>query len=149
MNEKKGEQSERDIKKSFFKALKSFGSTLPMLLSIVLLIGLFKTFVTPEMIATVFTGNMLTDPILGAGIGSISAGNPITSYIIGGELIKENVSLFAVTAFMVAWVTVGFIQFPAEAKILGKKFAIIRNLLNFIFSILIALATVLTLEVIL
>ena len=149
MNEKKGEQTERDIKKSFFKALKSFGSTLPMLLSIVLLIGLFKTFVTAEMIATVFTGNMLTDPLFGAGIGSISAGNPITSYIIGGELIKEDVSLFAVTAFMVAWVTVGFVQFPAEAKILGKKFAIIRNLLNFIFSILIALATVLTLEVLL
>lgn len=149
MNEKKGEQVERNLKMSFFKAVKSFGSTLPMLISIVLLIGLFKTFVTPEMIAMVFTGNMLTDPLLGAGIGSISAGNPITSYIIGGELIKENVSLFAVTAFMVAWVTVGFIQFPAEAKILGKKFAIIRNLLNFIFSILIALATVITLEVIL
>ena len=147
MNDKKGEQEERDIKKSFFKAIKSFGSTLPMLLSIVLLIGIFKTFVTSEMIATVFTGNIITDPLLGASIGSVSAGNPITSYIIGGELINEGVSLIAVTAFMVSWVTVGFIQFPAEAKILGKKFAIIRNLLNFIFSIIIALATVITLEV--
>ena len=149
MKNEKNEQAERNLKISFFKAVKSFGFNMPMLVSIILLIGLFKTFVTPEMISTVFTGNMLTDPLLGAGIGSISAGNPITSYIIGGELIKENVSLFAVTAFMVAWVTVGFIQFPAEAKILGKKFAIIRNLLNFVFSILIALATVLTLEVIL
>ena len=146
MDNEKNSQAERNLKKSFFKALKSFGSTLPMLLSIVLLIGIFKTFVTSEMISTVFTGNLLTDPLLGAGIGSVSAGNPITSYIIGGELINEGVSLIAVTAFMVSWVTVGFIQFPAEAKILGKKFAIIRNLLNFIFSIIISLATVLTLE---
>ena len=146
MDNEKNSQGERNLKKSFFKAIKSFGSTLPMLISIVLLIGIFKTFVTPEMTSTVFTGNLLSDSLLGAGIGSISAGNPITSYIIGGELINEGVSLIAVTAFMVSWVTVGFIQFPAEAKILGKKFAITRNLLSFIFSILIALATVFTLE---
>ena len=90
MDVKKGEQAERNLKMSFFKAVKSFGFNMPMLVSIVLLIGLFKTFVTPEMISTVFTGNLLTDSLWGAGIGSVSAGSPITSYIIGGELIKEN-----------------------------------------------------------
>ncbi len=119
-----------------------------MILGVVLLLGLFRVFVTNEMINAVFTGNVLRDTVFGALIGSISAGNAIASYIIGGELLKEQVSLFAVAAFIVAWVTVGVIQFPAEVAILGKRFAIARNLLCFMLSILVALATVTTLMVI-
>ena len=133
---------------SLYKALKSFGVTLPVLLGVVLLLGLFKMYVSSELISSVFTGELLRDTALGSMIGSISAGNPITSYIIGGELLKEGVSLFAVTAFIVAWVTVGVIQLPAEAAILGKRFALTRNALSFIFAILVSIATVVTLRVI-
>ena len=58
---------------------------------------------------------MFRDTVIGSAIGSIAAGNPIMSYIIGGELMKEGVSLFAITAFIVTWVTVSIVQFPAEA----------------------------------
>ena len=46
------------------------------------------------------------------------------SYLMGGKLVEENVSLMAVTSFIVAWVTVGIIQIPAEASILGQRFPI-------------------------
>jgi len=133
---------------SFYKALKSFGLALPVLLGVFLLLGLFKIYVSSELISSVFTDGLLRDTALGSMIGSFSAGNPITSYIIGGELLKEGVSLFAVTAFIAAWVTVGVIQLPAEATILGKRFALTRNALSFIFAILVAIATVVTLKVI-
>jgi len=132
---------------SFSKALKSFGVSVPILLGVVLLLGLFKIYITPELLSSVFTGNLFRDTLLGSIIGSVSAGNPITSYIIGGELLKEGVSLFAVTAFIAAWVTVGVIQLPAEASILGKRFALTRNVLSFIFAILVAIATVVTLRI--
>ncbi len=131
---------------SFYKSLKSFGVSVPILLGVVLLLGLFKIYVSSELISSVFTGELFRDTALGSMIGSISAGNPITSYIIGGELLKDGVSLFAVTAFITAWVTVGVIQLPAEAAILGRRFALTRNALSFIFSILVALATVVTLR---
>jgi len=73
---------------SLYKALKSFGVTLPVLLGVVLLLGLFKMYVSSELISSVFTGELLRDTALGSMIGSISAGNPITSYIIGGELLS-------------------------------------------------------------
>jgi len=133
---------------SFYKAIKSFATSLPILFGVILLIGLFKIYVPSKAISSVFTGELFRDTFLGSTVGSISAGNPITSYIIGGELLKEGVSLFAVTAFITAWVTVGIIQLPAEASILGKRFAISRNILSFIFSIIVAIATVLTLQVI-
>jgi len=127
---------------SFYKAFKSFCTSLPMLLGVVMLLGLLRTFVSKQMISSVFTGALARDTLIGSVVGSISAGNPITSYIIGGELLKEGITLFAVTAFMVAWVTVGIVQLPAEASILGRRFALSRNILSFILSILVSISTV-------
>ena len=145
---KKIENKRKQIILSFYKALKSFGAILPILIGVILLIGLFKVNIPSKLISSIFTGEIFRDTFFGSMIGSISAGNPITSYIIGGELLKEGVGLFAVTAFITAWVTVGLIQLPAEASILGKRFALMRNVLSFLFSILVAIATVLTLKVI-
>ena len=88
---------------------------------------------------------MIKDTLLGSLIGSISEGSPINSYVIGGELLRNHVSLFAVTAFIAAWVTVGVLQLPAEALILGKRFAITRNILSFILATFVSVATVITL----
>jgi len=147
-NIKKTDGRQKQLIVAFHKALKRFISALPTITGVVLLIGLFKTFITPKMITSVFTGEPFKDTLLGSLFGSILTGNPITSYIIGGELLKDGVSLFAVTAFIVAWVTVGIFQLPAEALFLGKKFALIRNILSFVLAIVVAVATVLTLEVI-
>ena len=147
-NIKKTDGRQKQLIVAFHKALKSFISALPTITGVVLLLGLFKTFITPKMITSVFTGEPFKDTVLGSLFGSILTGNPITSYIIGGELLKDGVSLFAVTAFIVAWVTVGIFQLPAEALFLGKKFALIRNILSFVLAIVVAVATVLTLEVI-
>ncbi len=135
--------------KTFFEcvyhAIKNFKQFVPVLLGILLLLGLFKHYLSKGLISSIFTGNLFKDTFLGSVIGSISAGSPITSYIIGGELQKQGISLFAITAFIVAWVTVGIVQLPAEASFLGKRFAIIRNSISFVFSILVAAVTVLTL----
>lgn len=96
--------------------------------------------------ADIFTGNYLLDPLTGALAGSISFGIPVTSYVIGGELLSEGVSLVAVAAFMLAWATVGSVMLPLEIKHLGKRFALWRNFISFIFSIVIAVLTVLTLN---
>jgi len=96
----------------------------------------------------VFTGDEIFDPLIGAVIGSVAAGNPITSYIVGGELIDQGVSLLAVTAFIAAWVTVGLAQLPAEGMILGKRFALTRNGVSFLSAVIVAILTSITLELI-
>jgi uncharacterized membrane protein YraQ (UPF0718 family) len=147
-NGRKGrDKTQKTIARSFYKAAKGFGTALPILLGVILLLGLFRTFVSKQWISSVFTGHLLRDTVTAGAIGSISAGNPITSYIIGGELLKDDVSLLAVTAFIVTWVTVGIVQLPAEASILGGRFAITRNILSFVLAILVSIATVTTLSV--
>lgn len=129
------------LKSATYKSAKSLVKTGPAILSVILLIGLINALVPKNFYAKIFVNNALIDSIIGTVIGSIAVGNPITSYIIGGEMIKQGVSLAAVTAFIVAWVTVSVIQFPAEATILGKRFALWRNLMAGIFAIFIAIIT--------
>lgn len=126
------------IRKSAISAIKPFYKSLPILLGAVLLISLASALIPKSAYAGIFSKNILIDPIIGAGLGSILAGNPITSYVLGGEFINLGISLIAVTAFLISWVTVGIVQLPAEMLMLGKRFAITRNILSFTFSIIIA-----------
>ena len=124
------------------KSIKQFLALLPMLLGVVLLLGLLQAFISSDLLKTIFTGNPFLDTLWGACFGSILAGNPITSYVLGGELLKYGISLFAVTALVITWVTVGLVQLPAEIAALGKKFALLRNGISFLLSIPTALITV-------
>jgi predicted Fe-Mo cluster-binding NifX family protein len=119
-----------------------FYKIMPIIMGVILLIGLFQVFVTKEFVSSVFTGNRAWDTFFGACFGTLVAGNPVNSYIIGGELLKFGVGLFGVTAFILAWVNVGLIQLPAESAALGWKFALVRNGLSFVLSMLIATLTV-------
>jgi hypothetical protein len=113
-----------------------------MLLLTSLLITVF-----PDQISTGLFGNGdIIDTLLGASIGSIAAGHPLASYLLGGELLGGGVSLIAVTALVVTWVTVGIVQLPAEALLLGTRFAVYRNIISFIAAISIAFLTVYTLR---
>jgi len=121
-------------------------NTLPVLFGTILLIAFVISVVPADLYSKFFTGNSIIDSFLGALFGSAAAGNPINSYIIGSELLEQKVSLVAVIAFIISWVTVGIVQFPAEALLLGKKFAIVRNLFSFISAIVISILTVLILR---
>jgi len=132
-------------KDSLITALKktttAIGTMLPILISVMLLVSLVNAIVPKSAFSQLFQGNIILDPLLGSAIGSVLAGNPITGYVIGGELLEQGVSLLAVTALVVSWVTVGLIQLPAEIEYLGKKFALMRSVLSFLLSILVAIIT--------
>lgn len=136
------------LKQAMAKAAKGLYQASPILLGVILLVSLVNTLIPKTAYTALFRSNMFLDPFIGGTLGSILAGNPITSYIISGELLNQGISLLAVTAFLVAWVTVGLVQLPAESILLGKRFAIVRNLTAFVFSIIVAIITVLILGII-
>ena len=130
------------MQKKLWKPLKSLISTMPMMIGIILLLGIVKEFITFDRVAELFTQNTIIDTVIGSLAGSIFAGNSMNSYIIARELQTAHVSLYAITAFLVAWVTVGLLQAPIEAKIFGTPFAIKRNVTSAILAIFVALVTV-------
>ncbi len=139
-------------KENFLKALLkstiNFGKLFPIMLGVIFCIGLFQVYISKHLLNNLFTGKVIQDTFLGSIIGSITAGNPINSYIIGKQLLDDGVSLYAVAAFIICWVSVGCVQLPYEISVMGKNFAISRNLLSFIISFFIAIATVFILRVI-
>ena len=136
------------FKQALAHAFKSLVLIAPMLLAVIGLVGLFQVLITPQMLHSLFNGAPLHDTLIGTVIGGVSVGQPFLSYIIGGELLKEGISLYAVTAFILAWVTLGVVQLPLEVTLFGSRFTIIRNLLSFIFALLIALVTAVTLNIV-
>lgn len=135
----------------FWKVLQksslSFFAMAPLLLGVIGLVGLFQVLVTPKMLASLFRVNPLTDTLIGTLTGAAAAGNPVVSYLLGGELLAQGISLYAVSAFILSWVTLGFIQLPAEVEVFGSRFTLYRNILAFIFTMLISVLTALTLQV--
>lgn len=130
------------LKHSNRAALKIIGNSLPVTFGILLLISIITGTIPNSFYQKLFSGNLILDSLIGDLLGSVLIGNPITGYIIGNELLISSVSLFGVTAFLVAWVTVGVIQSPAEAKALGKGFALFRNLCAFFMALVVAIITV-------
>jgi len=134
------------LKESFMRSIQTLKTTIPLMVGILLLINLLNVLLQ-DYYTEIFTGNPVIDPLIGALAGSISFGIPVTSYIVGGELLDAGISLLAITAFVMAWTTVGIAMLPLEAKFLGKTFAVVRNGTNFIFAIIIAVIVIFTLNV--
>jgi uncharacterized membrane protein YraQ (UPF0718 family) len=86
------------------------------------------------------------DVFAAAALGSIAAGPPVASYVLGGELLATGISQFAVTALIISWITVGVVQLPAEMLLLGRRFAVYRNITCFFLAIAASFATVYTLK---
>jgi uncharacterized membrane protein YraQ (UPF0718 family) len=128
-----------NLLKKVFINLKIF---LPILAGIFLIIDLGKQFIPENFIFEVLATSKWMQIWWANILGCLFFSNAAQSYILGGEFLKTGVSLLTVTSFMVSWVTVGLIHFPLETNFLGRKFAIIRNLLSFIFSFGVAILTV-------
>ncbi len=137
-------KEKNNIKEAFNKSIKGFLSMLPMLMAILLLLGIFDVYITKDILLSLFISNNFVDTITGTLLGGVLTGNPMISYILGGELTDAGVSLYAVTAFILSWVTIGLVQLPAEVEVFGLRFTFYRTLFTFITTILVSLATVLT-----
>jgi uncharacterized membrane protein YraQ (UPF0718 family) len=117
-----------------------------MLFAVIGLIGLFKVYITPKMLQSLFNGSIVHDEIVGITAGAVSVGQPFLSYIIGGELLKAGVSYYAVAAFILSWITLGVVQLPLQIEVFGIKFTIWKNFLAIVFSVIISVATVWTVQ---
>lgn len=133
------------MKTAFQKTLQNIKISIPIVVAVLMLVSLVNPLIQ-KYYPQIFTGNYFIDPLLGAIAGTVSFGIPIASYVTGGELLKEGVSLIAVAAFILSWSTVYFVMLPLEISFLGKKFAILRSSLNFITSIIVAILTIITLK---
>lgn len=124
---------------SLKKAWKMFAGVLPQFMAILLLVGVALAVLSPEAIRrligeeTGFTGMLLT-----SFVGAITVVPVMIAFPIVAELMKNGAGIVQMAVFISTLTTVGLITIPMEIKYLGKKIAILRNVLAFIFSFITA-----------
>ena len=130
------------LRASLQRTLAAFWRLLPVLVGVLLLAALVAELMPKLMQLGLFGHGDWGDALAAAGLASVATGQPVVSYILAGELQQAGVGILAVTAFLTAWITVGVVSLPVEGQMLGWRFALWRNLIAFLFSLLVAWITV-------
>jgi len=107
--------------------------------SIIFLIGLILTFITPEIISDVISKySTMLSTIISALFGTITLIPAFIAFPLVGTFIDAGVSIMPAVAFLTTLTMVGVVTFPLEKREFGLKFAVTRNVMSFVFAIIIA-----------
>ncbi len=121
-------------------ALKSFTGVAVTFLSVFGLVGLLEVFVSPALIERLLGAQGgVRSLLVGDLLGSVAAGPPVAAYPVAAALLKGGAWAPGVATFIVSWTLVGFVSLPFEARTFGTRFAVARNLLSFVFAMVIGL----------
>lgn len=124
---------------SLKRAKKMMGSMLSDIVGILLLIGLILALIPPETIQNyIGEGFDFITVSVSALFGAITLIPAFVAFPLVGSLKDHGGGLVPLTAFLTTLTMVGFVTLPLEIKTFGKKFAILRNGLSFVFAIGIA-----------
>lgn len=110
------------------------------LILVILLIGLILAYIPPESISSfVASQNIFISTVGSALFGTITLIPAFIAFPLVGTLVNASVSMIPAVAFLTTLTMVGIVTFPLEKKSFGLKFTVTRNILSFIFAIIIAL----------
>jgi uncharacterized membrane protein YraQ (UPF0718 family) len=122
------------------KAWKSFENILPQFLSILLIIGIVLSILTPHQISSLIGGDSGWFGVMLASIlGSITLIPGFIAFPLAAALMKSGAGYMQIAAFISTLMMVGIVTIPMEIKFFGKKAAYLRNGLAFVFSLIVAL----------
>lgn len=119
-----------------------FGKSLiKSILAVIFLIGLILAILPPERIASfVETQNIATATLVAAAFGTITLIPAFIAFPLVGTLVDAQFGIVPAAAFLTTLTMVGVVTFPLEKREFGVKFALVRNILSFVFAVIIAFA---------
>ena len=121
-------------KEAIILGLKSFENILPQFLCIIISVGILLSFFTTDTISKIlgnssgFWGIILADII-----GAIAMMPTFVAFSLGNTLLLNGAVYSQVGALVSSLVLIGLMTFPLEAKYIGKRAALLRNLIAFLF----------------
>jgi uncharacterized membrane protein YraQ (UPF0718 family) len=139
----------KDINKTK-QALKTSGkvalTVFPVLFLIFVLMGVVSAFVSKETIASwLGSSSGVTGILIGEAVGVYALIEPAAVFPFAGILHDRGASYAAVLGFVMTAILIGVSTLPLEIKVFGKRFTIVRNVLTFVFVLLIGLVFMLIL----
>ena len=127
-------------KQALLLAYKRMLFIFPSFLVMLILVSVILFLFPQEKIITYLSyGNNTVNIILAALVGSVTAVPGFIAFPLAGILKDSGISYTIIAAFTTTLMMVGTITYPVEATYLGKKVALIRNVIGFIIAIIVAL----------
>ncbi|MDI3548407.1 MAG: hypothetical protein PWR10_2059 [Halanaerobiales bacterium] len=109
------------------------------IIGVLFLIGLILAMLPESLIQTLFgNSNHFLSGLYGAIIGTITIIPAFIAFPLSKTLVESGANLVAVAAFITTLTMVGFATLPIEIEYFGKRFAFVRNVLSFLFALVIA-----------
>ena len=133
-------KDKKKTKKALKKAWKAFENILPEFLVVILLVGFLLAILNTETISKLIGSESGWFGVILAGIiGSITLIPGFVAFPTAAILLENGAGYIQIAAFISTLMMVGIITIPVEIKYFGKKISILRNVLAFFFSFIVAL----------
>lgn len=128
----------RDRKKTFralVKGLRAIEGLLPQLVSVVIIIAIMLSVFDSQTISRYLGDESGFAGVLGASvIGAVTLIPGFVAFQLAGELLRNGAGVLQIATFVSSLMMVGFVTLPMEIAYFGKRIAIARNALAFVFS---------------
>ena len=129
-------KSRKKTKMAMKKALKALSNILPQMLGVVILVGLLLAVMDTQTISAIIgSSSGWFGVAIASAIGAITLIPGIIAFPTAALLIAGGAGYMQIGAFISSLMMVGVVTLPVEFKYFGKKPAILRNVMAFVFSI--------------
>lgn len=127
-------------KKALLIALKSIENIMPQFISIIIIVGLILSLLDTNTISLIIGSDSgFLGILFSAVVGSITMMPTFVAFSTADSLLQGGAGYAQVAALVSTLTMVGVLTFSLESKYIGKKAAFFRNLIAFVFSIIVAL----------
>ncbi len=124
---------------SLRKAWKAFENILPQFLGIIVLVGIMMAIVDPELISSLLgRSSGWYGVFLASVVGSITLIPAFVAFPTAAMLLDGGAGTMQIGAFISSLMMVGIVTLPLEISTFGVKPSVLRNLLAFGFSFVVA-----------
>lgn len=121
------------------KAWKSFENILPQFIGVIILVGILLSVFNAELISKVIGAESgWVGVIFSAIIGAVTLIPGFVAFPTAAMLLNNGAGYMQIGAFVSTLMMVGVVTVPVEIKYFGKRVTIIRNVLSFLFSFIVA-----------
>lgn len=122
-------------KKALIKGLKALEGIFPQFLAVLVFVAVILAVFDAQMISR-FIGSKtgIIGTIAAALIGAITLIPGFVAFPAAGELLRNGAGTLQIATFVSSLMMVGIVTLPMEITYFGKRAAIARNVLAFLFS---------------
>ena len=132
-------KDKQKTKMSLKKAWKSFENIMPQFLVVILLVGILLAVLNTEVISKLIGSNSgWLGSVLAALIGAVTLIPGFVAFPTAAMLLQSGAGYMQIGAFVSTLMMVGIVTMPVEMKYFGKRLTILRNVLAFFFSFIVA-----------